>query len=107
MPGGKAPRAAGDRFERGTVLRLRDAGYLVIRSAGSHGVADIVALRSDGPPILVQCKITDNMTARERATFRRLADHAGAFPVIAYRPGNRGVAYARINAEGERVPWLP
>lgn len=89
MTGGKAPRAAGDRFERACVERLRLAGWLVIRSAGSHGPADLVALRSDRPPALVQCKLGGAMTKYARAQFLDIAVSAGAVAVIASRP-NRG-----------------
>lgn len=107
MTGGKAPRAAGDRFERANMERLRAAGYLVIRSAGSHGPADLVAMRGDRMPALIQCKITDTTTARQRAAFYRVAEDAGALAVLAYRTGGRrsGIGYARINPEGERVAW--
>jgi len=87
--------------------RLRAAGYLVVRSAGSHGPADLVALRSDRLPALIQCKITDNTTARQRMAFYRAAEDAGAVAVLAYRTAGRrsGVGFVRINPEGERVPW--
>lgn len=106
MTGGKAPRQAGDRFERSCLLRLRDAGYIAIRSAGSYGPADLVALRADRLPALVQCKITDHMTARERASFYAVAEDAGAMAILACRPANgRGVLWVRVNPEGNRVPW--
>ena len=105
MTGGKAPRAAGDRFERATVLRLREAGYLVVRSAGSHGVADIVALRGDRLPSLVQCKTTDNTTARQRTAYYKVAADAGAVAVLAFKPNGRGLAFLRVRPNGERVQW--
>jgi len=65
-----------------------------------------VALRADRLPALIQCKITDHMTARERMAFYRAAEDAGALAVIASRPGNgRGVLWVRVNPEGMRVPW--
>lgn len=107
MTGGKAPRAAGDRFERAIFEKLRIAGYLVVRSAGSHGPADLVAFRSDRLPALIQCKITDNTTTRQRAAFYRVGENAGAMAVLAYRTGGRrgGIGFVRVNPEGERAPW--
>lgn len=107
MTGGKAPRAAGDRFERACMDKLRIAGYLVIRSAGSHGPADLVAFRSDRLPALIQCKITDNTTTRQRCAFYRTGEDAGAVVVLAYRTnGRRGaIGFVRVNPEGERQPW--
>src|SRR3954463_8669532 len=101
MPGGKAPRAAGDRFERACAIRLRKAGYLVIRSAGSLGPADLVAFREDRIATFVQCKITDNMTAQARADFYRVAFDAGAMAVLATRPIPRGgVHWLRLTNDG-------
>lgn len=107
MTGGKAPRAAGDRFERACMERLRTAGYLVVRSAGSHGPADLIALRGDRLPALIQCKITDNTTTRVRAAFYRQGEDAGAVAVLAYRTGGRrsGIGFVRVNPEGVRAPW--
>lgn len=105
MTGGKAPRAAGDRFERNTADKLRAAGYLVVRSAGSHGPADLVAMRADRLPALIQCKITDNTTTRQRTAFYRTAEDAGCTAILACRPGRIGVAFVRITPGGYRVSW--
>jgi Holliday junction resolvase len=105
MTGGKAPRAAGDRFERACVLRLRAHGFLVVRSAGSLGPADLVALRADHMPALIQCKITDTTTRAQRAAYYLQAEDAGAVAVIAFRPTRAGAVFVRIDTEGERHPW--
>jgi len=47
----------GRRFEYYIMQKLRKAGFYVIRSAGSHSLADLVALGSNSV-ILVQCKKT-------------------------------------------------
>jgi Holliday junction resolvase len=105
MAGGKAPRAAGDRFERACIVRLRTAGYYAIRSAGSHGMADLIALRADRMPSFIQCKITDNTTVRERLAFYRAAEDAGAIAILVSRHTPRGALWVRVNPEGVRVPW--
>ena len=106
MTGGKAPRAAGDRFERACALRLKAFGFLVIRSAGSLGPADLVALRGDRLPALVQCKITDNTTVRTRIAFHRLATDAGAVAVLVFRPAKRrGAIWVRVDDAGNRQPY--
>jgi Holliday junction resolvase len=106
LTGGKAPRQAGDRFERATVDRLRALGYLVIRSAGSLGPADLVALRGDTLPLLVSCKITDNTTARIRIQFAAIAVEAGALAIIATKPKPGHMAFHRITGKhGERIPY--
>jgi hypothetical protein len=60
VSGGKAPRAAGDYFERRTRDALVADGWTVIRTAGSLGIADLVALRADRDPL------TDLVQARRR-----------------------------------------
>ncbi len=42
-------RAKGTRLERAVKRRLEEKGYVVIRSAGSHGPFDLVALKSRTP----------------------------------------------------------
>lgn len=105
MTGGKAPRQAGDRFERACVMRLRALGYLVIRSAGSLGPADLVALRGDGLPLLVNCKVTDTTTTQLRREFHDIAYDAGALAVIATKPNRAVIRWQRIAADGTRGPY--
>ena len=38
---------------------LKAEGYTVLRMAGSHGFADLVAVRSDGKIRFIQCKPDD------------------------------------------------
>lgn len=89
MPGGKAPRAAGDYFERRTRDALEHAGWLVIRSGGSLGVADLVALKNGHVPLLVSCKKGGYMTRPEVFALCEAAALAGAAPILATgkRPG--------------------
>ena len=105
MTGGKAPRAAGDRFERVCVAQLRECGYLVIRSAGSLGPADLVAMRGDGLPLLVSCKVTNATTKRERALFQTRAADAGCLALIATKPSPGRILWLRIGPEGVLSPY--
>jgi Holliday junction resolvase len=105
MTGGKAPRAAGDRFERLVIERLRAHDYLAIRSAGSLGPADIWAARADRGLLLISCKVTDRTTVRERVAFLALAMDAGALAVIASRTGRGRMAFVRIYGLGLRDPY--
>lgn len=52
----KNPYKKGARLERRTKKRLEDDGYLVIRSAGSHGPVDLVCFKGVEPVRLVQVK---------------------------------------------------
>lgn len=106
MTGGAAPRAAGDRFERACFERLRAAGWLVVRSAGSHGPADLVALRSDRGPVLVQCKIGGAMTKHGRAQFYETAMNVGAVAVIASKPSRGHISWRLVlNNNGTCVDY--
>jgi Holliday junction resolvase len=48
--------ARGSARERKVMLLLEGQGFVVYRSAGSHGCADLVALRLDTIPALIQVK---------------------------------------------------
>lgn len=89
MSGGKAPRAAGDYFERRTRDALEHDGWLVIRSGGSLGVADLVALRDGYTPLLVSCKKNGYLTRSELFVLVEAAHMAGAAAILAIgkRPG--------------------
>lgn len=59
---------AGANFERQVKNVLEDRGYLAVRSAGSHGSADVWALSPElgERPLLVQCKLKGAFPAEER-----------------------------------------
>jgi Holliday junction resolvase len=80
----------GANFERKVKKHYEDLGYYVIRSAGSHGVADLVCLKPswwEETPIteiiLVQCK-TYKGWDRQKAVIE-LADKLRATAIYAYR----------------------
>lgn len=85
MTGGAAARRKGDTFERVTATWLRDRGFYVSRSAGSLGIADLVALRSDTSPLLISCKVNGRIGPEEWAELFDTATDAGAFPLVAWR----------------------
>lgn len=76
-------------------------GYDCLRSSGSRGAVDVVAvgpevpknadslLREDsdgGPLLFIQCKITNpNIGPADRNRVQDLATRAGAVPLVAYR----------------------
>jgi Holliday junction resolvase len=64
---------------------LRDRGWLVIRSAGSLGVADLVALRCGNTPLLVSCKITGLPPPHEREELLAAAATSGGRAIVATR----------------------
>jgi Holliday junction resolvase len=87
MTGGAAPYRAGTLFERQVQAHLARNGYFVIRAAGSHGVADIVALKH-GQTLLVQCKRAQ-MRGREWNALLEIAAQCDALPILAERAPRR------------------
>jgi Holliday junction resolvase len=78
-------RRAGDYFERQTREALRAHGWFVVRAAGSHGLADLVALRAGNTPLVVSCKVSGQIPRAERLAFVEAARGAGARPLLACR----------------------
>jgi Holliday junction resolvase len=79
-------RTRGDYFERQTRAALVAVGWVTLRAGGSLGAADLVALRADHTPLLVQCKISGRIDPHERAALLAIAERAGARPIVAMRP---------------------
>lgn len=102
MTGGSAPKRKGSAFERKTKAELEDAGYLVVRSADSRGVLDLLAVKKDVMTdpynnysftvtiitvLAVQCKLSGRLSPVEREELIRVSEEAGALPVLASRDG--------------------
>lgn len=100
-------RQRGDYFERRTRDALEDCGWLVVRSAGSLGPADLVALASGYPPYLISCKLHGRLTPAEQMTLIATAITAGALPVLASRIRPGWAALDRVHPMGrERLDEL-
>ena len=78
-------RERGDYLERQAKSALVDLGWVVVRAAGSHGVADLVALRAGNTPLLVSCKLNGYLRPAERHDLLAAAERAGARPILAGR----------------------
>lgn len=94
MTGGKSNRRRGDYFERQTRAALTARGWVIVRAAGSLGVADLCALRAGNTPLLVSCKISGILRPAERAALLDAARIGGARAVVAMRsqPGHVNLA---------------
>lgn len=100
--------AKGREFEHRVKRLLEDAGFYVMRSAASKGVVDLIALRKDVAPLMVQCKmVKKHMTPALRVELYMVAHLAGTLALLATRHGPRApVDFFHIhNDEGEMVPW--
>lgn len=98
-------RQRGDYFERQVRDTLAEHGWLVIRSAGSLGVADLWAARHDKTLMLVSCKISGRIDPAERTALLDAAELAGARAVVAMRPrGGRVTVAAIVRGTRHLVP---
>jgi Holliday junction resolvase len=103
----------GYRLECAARNAMRVNGYLVIRSAGSKGAADLVCLKK-GEILFVQAKKSaGQMTPGERARLIEMADLVQGFPLAARwaKEGRaaRTVAFEKLTGAGphDLAPWTP
>jgi Holliday junction resolvase len=89
--------AKGYAFEQKVAGDLTQDGYFVIRAGGSHGVADLVALKS-GQVLLVQCKTNGVISIGDWNALYGVAERVGAVALVAHRPSRGAVAYRRLDA---------
>ena len=78
----------GADLERAAKHHLEDNGYYVFKSAGSKGVADLVAIKGlqgiqASETLYVQCKTDGYLLPDERVRFRQAALKSGAVPLVA------------------------
>jgi Holliday junction resolvase len=75
---------SGRRFEYRIKNYLVDKGYFVIRSAGSHGIADLVAINHSGKVFLLQCKAGGgHINKQEVIKLTRIAQEYICIPILA------------------------
>jgi Holliday junction resolvase len=80
--------------ERRAMALLQTLGFIVYRSAGSHGMADLVALHCHTPPLLVQVKASAagpfaHFSPDERWLLLQEARSCGAIPILCWCPPRR------------------
>lgn len=78
----------GRAFEYAVRDKLIDAGWYCLRAAGSHGVADLWAMKR-GVCAWVQCKSGKEASNKEAKALYDLATHYGGVPVLAERTGRK------------------
>jgi len=98
-------------FENRVKDDMEDAGYFVMRSAGSKGVADLVALDMLLPaarPVMVQCKLdTGTMSVDAWNRFLDVAALCGAVPLLALEDPKPLRNYSFMEITGRRMPRSP
>lgn len=109
-PGGGAPYRKGAAYENACMDVLQLAGWVCVRSAGSHTPMDIMAAKRgarrnghtlpDYPDLLlVQCKLGGRLRPAEKAELLEAADRACATAILATRNG-----WYRLHPDGKE-PW--
>lgn len=73
--------ATGANFERLVRRQLESQGCFAVRSAGSHGPVDVLAITPDGEPLFIQCKLKGAITKSDKSSLVELANkyHAKAY----------------------------
>lgn len=93
-------------MERRTKAKLERDGYYVMKSAGSKGVADLLAIKA-GQILMIQCKLDSYVGPQAWNDLWNTAQRAGAVPVVV----GRGQAVWRLvgpkDGSGSRQPWEP
>lgn len=105
--------ANGAALERQVADDLRTRGWWVVRAAGSHGAADLVALSRHADPLLVQVKASGAISRAEWGELWDAADHVGGFALVADRARSESdrrrtwIRYRRLAGprEGARREW--
>lgn len=112
MTGGAAAKRKGTRAELIVRDMLRDRGWYVIRAWSSIGSWDLLALRPDRDPAMVQVKsgaAGAYIRPRERALLLNDAAKAGADAVLVYYPfdgkGERNVIVRQLLGASSWDDW--
>lgn len=91
----------GANFELQIMHDLDRYGYTTMRSSGSRGAVDVVAV-GDSHTLWIQAKISQPVIPpKERDAVWDLATRAGGLPVVAYRIGG-SVAYRELTGTGPK-----
>jgi Holliday junction resolvase len=87
----------GVEFERKVVDLFRSVGCYAVRSAGSHGVADVVAIKTQKETVyFIQCKSNGKLSPSEWNELVMEAFVYGAVPIVA----------SKHPAGGIKLEWL-
>jgi len=82
------PYEKGYRLEREVFHFFEQHGFYVARSAGSHGVFDVIAVRR-GLVYGIQCKYSGRLTKREREEILAAAKEYDMVPLLVYAKNRR------------------
>jgi len=86
----------GRRFEEYVMDKLKERDFYCVRSAGSKGVFDLLAVKN-GVPWGIQCKKAGKITKRELEELRETGRKYGIIPCLAKKEGRRVVVICLYN----------
>lgn len=91
----------GTKLETSAKQMLERRGYVVFKGYGSHGIADLVALRAGTTPLLIQAKKAGKIGPEEWNALVAAAEKAGAWPVLVRRPEGetKGALWYRLTSQ--------
>jgi Holliday junction resolvase len=90
-------------LERRVAEILAKDGWFTIRAAGSHGIADVVAI-APGQVVFIQCKTAGVMRGGEWNRLYVVAMAMGATPVLAQYASETHRAILFLEITGEHTP---
>ena len=87
----------GRAFEYNIATVFRRKGYYVMRSAGSHGPADLIAVKKGRSPIMIQCKTGETkISMEERDIFYLASKEADSIAIVASKLSRKPTEYVRL-----------
>lgn len=98
--------ARGSQHELRTKAKLEADGYWVVKSAGSKGVADLVAIKP-GQILLVQGKLKGYLPPKEWNDFYQVALDLGALAIVVCRGQKMWRITGFKSGLGHAQPWVP
>lgn len=96
------PYQRGRSFEYRVKKKLESLGYFVMRSAGSKGQVDLLAVKH-GTSLFVQSKLRGQISITEHNELFLLSQRFGSIPVIVMNSDSRKIIFLRII--GLREPY--
>ena len=87
----------GRRFEYKIKTFFMRRGYYVTRSAGSHGAADLVALKRGKRPLLIQCKYgSGGISMEEQNELYKTAVETDGIAIVASSDERQPTVFKRV-----------
>lgn len=94
----------GRNLEYKVIKHLKSVGYETIRSAGSHGLCDIIAGRQSNEVLVIQVKRSNYLSRTEMDSLIEFAHMFNGIPVFVFQKSKRkSLEWYRICPEKELI----